>query len=321
MKYAPSLFIVVALASCQNNPPTPPTVSSLALSVGATSSAVIGEPVALSATATLSDGSQTGDKTITWTSSQPDIASIDASGTLSAKRLGTVDITASVDGVSASSRFVTNGLEVSAGSRVDKGFDGVGSAFVFRYRHPTPDAPSKVTVRVTGPDTWNANKVLTLDLVACKNAPLFRLYINRNVANLSAVAGTYQTSALVNGTAFTASARVDGAPAQGFATMSMNAAAIQRVTTGGTTEFQVNGSWAAIPNVGVYEVLARLKGNAIARDGFTKDMAVEFLNLTVQPELLQVAAHSLDVSNLCSETLVLPSSYNVSSDSKTLVLP
>lgn len=113
------------------------------------------------AVARASDGSVVTGKTMTWESSNPDVATIDANGVVTAKHFGETTIRARVDGV-AGNRAVTlrtYGLEAFAGIRDD----GSDTAMFFRYRTKTGRNPDKVSFTVTGPAGWNGGQSPAFD--------------------------------------------------------------------------------------------------------------------------------------------------------------
>ncbi|WP_219722145.1 Ig-like domain-containing protein [Deinococcus planocerae] len=108
------------------------------------------------AVAKAQDGSVLTGKTVTWESSNPDVASIDANGVVTAKHFGETTIRAMVDGVAGNrtATLRTYGLEVFAGIR-DGGSD---TAMFFRYRTKTGRNPAQVSFTVTGPAGWGGGQ-------------------------------------------------------------------------------------------------------------------------------------------------------------------
>ena len=89
--------------------PTPAGVAKVSVSLN-TSSITIGQTAQATATATDSTGNVLTDKTVTWSSSVPSVASITAAGVVTALAIGSANITATVDGKSASTSIsVTSG--------------------------------------------------------------------------------------------------------------------------------------------------------------------------------------------------------------------
>lgn len=114
-------------------------------------------PTAFRASARGADGSLLNGKTFTWSSSDPSVATVDASGNVTAKHFGTVTIRATADGVNGNSAAArTYGLEAFGGVR-DNGYD---TAFYLRYRTSTGTLPnqSAVVITLNGPADWNNNQ-------------------------------------------------------------------------------------------------------------------------------------------------------------------
>lgn len=111
-----------------------------------------------SAVARASDGTALTGKTVTWTSSNPDVATVDANGVVTAKHFGETIISAKVDGVAGNKTATlrTYGLEAFVGER-DTQYD---TAMFFRYRTATGTLPSsqKLTITVNGPAGWNGDQ-------------------------------------------------------------------------------------------------------------------------------------------------------------------
>ncbi|HEU4927157.1 MAG TPA: Ig-like domain-containing protein [Vicinamibacterales bacterium] len=96
------LTIALLSAGCQGKPspaaPTSPTVTSLTISSADT--LLTGAAVSFAATVTRSDGT-TQTVTPAWSSSSPDVATIDSAGRVDARAHGTTVVTATLEGVSA----------------------------------------------------------------------------------------------------------------------------------------------------------------------------------------------------------------------------
>ena len=112
-----------------------PGVTSITVNAPTSNALKINVPTGLTAVAKDSSGTVMT-KTFTWNSSDPNIASVDTNGMVTAKRFGTVTITASADGINgASSLQTTYGLEAIGGTKISTANPQIGTAFLARFRN------------------------------------------------------------------------------------------------------------------------------------------------------------------------------------------
>lgn len=122
----PPLTSILALASLVSlgcgdsttSPPESPVVTSVVVTPGAHTFVGRTGTVALSAQVTASDGSTVSGTSVTWTSSDPGVATVSPSGTVSAVAAGRVTITATVEGVSGTAEVTVGRLVTTAGGTV-----------------------------------------------------------------------------------------------------------------------------------------------------------------------------------------------------------
>jgi hypothetical protein len=91
-----------ALAACSDGSPTAPTVASVVVTPGTATLPAIGATVQLTARATDVSGAVVTGRPVNWTSADAGVASVDASGLVTGATIGSVVITATLEGVSGS---------------------------------------------------------------------------------------------------------------------------------------------------------------------------------------------------------------------------
>jgi hypothetical protein len=199
-----SLAIVLTLlfTAC---PGTSSVVSSIVVSG-------ISTPLKLGSTATLiakafdqSNLEMTG-QTFAWTSNNPDIASVDTNGTVTAKRLGTAKISATSSSIKGEISLKTFGLEVVGGTYIAS--DGVlGTAVTYKAIGADGNQPVAGTgLKITGPSGWRPGKPpvqLTLSAPRAWGLQFTGLY------KAVPVTGTYQAEMTINAQTFTISFDID----------------------------------------------------------------------------------------------------------------
>jgi hypothetical protein len=153
------MFLILALgiAACGSGVPT---VSTVSVSGPAGNALKIGEAVQFSAVAKDTAGKEMTDKTFTWASSDSNIASVDTSGKVTAKRFGKVKISASVDSKTGeSAEQTTFGLEASGGVSIYKQGEAPSMALLVRFRNAQDTGVVQNTTALTikGPTGWNNN--------------------------------------------------------------------------------------------------------------------------------------------------------------------
>ena len=162
------------VVGCGSTTPTTPTTSSAtvtALAIGAPPASLkAGDTFQLTATATLSNGqTATSGFTVTWASSDPDVASVSASGLVTAKADGKTTISAAANAVKASVEFLVRGGRtltgivtesaptisvMVAGARVtvtDGLYAGASATTDARGAFSLPDVNGVVNLRISAP--------------------------------------------------------------------------------------------------------------------------------------------------------------------------
>jgi Bacterial Ig-like domain (group 2) len=149
-------LLAAALTACPMTTPAP-TTSSVILAGPSAPALKIGATATFAASAKDSSGTVLT-RSFTWASSDPSIASVDANGIVTAKRLGDVKITASTDGKSGEARLKTYGLEAVGGTYTPN-TGTLGTALSFKVRGPDGNLPGVGTpFTITGPSTWRPGK-------------------------------------------------------------------------------------------------------------------------------------------------------------------
>lgn len=158
MKYTMILLFATAgvLTACMTSPP--PIILSMTVTGPSAPALKIGTTATFTATAKDASGNTLTGKTFTWASSDPSVASVDASGIVSAKRLGDAKISASADAKSGEANLNTYGLE-AVGGTYTAGDGTLGTAMSFKVRGPDGNLPAANTpFTVTGPNGWRPGK-------------------------------------------------------------------------------------------------------------------------------------------------------------------
>lgn len=89
-------------------PPAPPAVASIVVSPDSAVLQAVGQTVQFTATARTADGAVSTSANIAWTSSDPAVATVNATGLATAAHVGQISITASVGSISGSSRLTVS---------------------------------------------------------------------------------------------------------------------------------------------------------------------------------------------------------------------
>lgn len=124
---APRLLVglsALVVVSCTSDSPTPtepptPTATSIELSTGEVTFNSLGETTTLTATVRDQSGSVMSGQTVTWTSSDLDIASVAANGIVTAVRNGSATITATSGVASAAAQVTVDQVAVWVGLSTD----------------------------------------------------------------------------------------------------------------------------------------------------------------------------------------------------------
>jgi alpha-tubulin suppressor-like RCC1 family protein len=129
-----ALCLAAAIACKGGDAAAPIVLSSVAITAAADSVIFAGATATRVATVKDAAGTAIAGKTITWTSSVPTVASIDATGRVTARTLGTTQITATADGVASPSlqlrvivKFATAVGSIAAGDNFSCGIVDLGA--------------------------------------------------------------------------------------------------------------------------------------------------------------------------------------------------
>ncbi len=208
------LPLTFALLTACSGTPGPATLGTLTLG-GVSGPLQISSPAKLSVTAT-DTGGNTYVAAPTFTSSDPNVISVTADGTLSVRHLSTAPVVLSVtvDGRSASLTATTYGLDVAGGTYQLAGAATPGSTFIAVFRDAaghtvTSDTP----FTVQGPGSFNAGNPVTSTLYAVGPTGYALSYDSK----VPAISGTYTASLNVAGTAYSKTFSIDAAQLQPFA--------------------------------------------------------------------------------------------------------
>ncbi|ULH13962.1 Ig-like domain-containing protein (plasmid) [Deinococcus sp. KNUC1210] len=204
---------VLLLADCVNAGSTA-TLSTLILS-GIGNAILIGAPAKLAVTSTGSDGKPYAG-TPTFTSSDPNIVSVSADGTLTVKHLNVKPVTLTVteDGKSAALKVETFGLDAAGGTFLNsRNGSAPGYVFMLGFRdvtgHPLAD---RVVFRIQGPAAFNHGEPILRSMNKGGTTP--GSYAWESDASIPAVTGTYVASGLVGGVTYSKTFTIDAAQVQ-----------------------------------------------------------------------------------------------------------
>lgn len=101
--------LILGTAACSSNPTTTATLSSITIAPALPSPLPVGIPQVFIASGTYSDGRSGVDLSsqVTWTSSDPTIATISSTGLATAVAVGSTNITASLSGITSQTVTLT----------------------------------------------------------------------------------------------------------------------------------------------------------------------------------------------------------------------
>ncbi|PYE51048.1 Ig-like domain-containing protein [Deinococcus yavapaiensis] len=239
------LVLTLTLAAC-NTGPTTPTPSSIDLTgTPASNKAKVNGTYDLDATVKGTDGTTIPSATVTWTSSDTNVATVDANGVVTIKKLGdtSVTITASTGSVTRSVQLDTYGLDLAVGTynlAVTDTPTIFGTIFA-KVRRPDGTAPTPAAaVTLTGPTGWNNNQTVTLNVPAI-NLPN-KTFTAATYAS-PAVAGTYRATTTINGEVYEDTAVLDVAQVLPTPT---------NVTVTAASTTSVSATWNAVPGATTY---------------------------------------------------------------------
>lgn len=197
-----ALGLTALLASCTTTN-TPETDNNI--TVTGASTIAIGQTKALSAVG----GNVAGGGTVTWTSSDPELISVDASGKITAHHFSleaakkTVTITATSGDKTGTATIMPYGLDISCGTYVNSLAPEAKIAFYTRFRMSDgSNIGASTNYQVTGPGGFNEGK--TIQGMVFKSSSAGSLY-----GGTSAVTGTYNASLTVAGVNYTDTCALD----------------------------------------------------------------------------------------------------------------
>jgi Bacterial Ig-like domain (group 2) len=224
-----STVLATLVMACGGSPAVP-TISSVLVTGPTAATLKINEATAFIATAKDSSGAALTGKAFTWTSSDTNIATVDTGGVVTAKRLGTVKISATTESIKGESAVQTTyGLEMAGGVYKSQSF--TGTAFVSKLRLADGTTPN-ATINITGPSGWNtAGTPVNLSHIPGSWGIDFTWR-----GSIPAVAGTYQATTTVAGNSFTGSFEINPSSEISLST---------GVTISGITSTQADVSWTA----------------------------------------------------------------------------
>ncbi len=310
-----ALTVSLTLVACGGTP-SPSTVT---VTGPTTNGLKIGEATAF--TASFKDGSGTAvtGKTFTWTSSASDITDVDASGNVTAKRFGTVTITATADGISgASATQKTYGLEVVGGTSDTTTFISggrLGLAVLFRLRGlNASDIPAATpfTVSYSGPSVWNGGASVSRGIWQTGTGGVS--FWDEPAPTKTVVSGTYQasTSLTIAGvtTAYTTSFIVDATQTQPRAT------AIAQTSA---TATDVTASWTAASGARYYRMYVVDTSGTQTKNAFTSSSNAALTGLSLNKSLTNyVIVGAMNFNYTAGLDVVAPAQFNIGYDFKQL---
>ncbi len=190
-----SIFATLVMA-CGGGGTTTPTASSVLVSGPAAATLKINEGTAFTAVAKDSSGAAITGKAFTWASSDTNIATVDTGGIVTAKRIGTVKISATTESITGEGAVQkTYGLEMSGGLYKDPTSTVPGTAFIAKLGLADGTNPVTATIiTVIGPSGWNAGGI---SVTSSYPASQGFTYFFRSL--IPAINGTYVATATVSG--------------------------------------------------------------------------------------------------------------------------
>ncbi len=232
-------IFALALTACPGT--TTPTVSSVTVTAPSSNALKINEAVQFNAVAKDSGSAEIPSKTFTWVSSDPNVATVDTNGMVTAKRFGTIKITASVEGKSGESASQTTfGLEAIGGTRTTLGNTSTQVAFLARFRKADGSGPVGAGVlTLKGPTGWNNNQPDTTNYTGYDKFVWWR----SGIGSTNAITGTYSLETTVDGTIFNSSFQID-------ATKTIESPS--SITPSDVTTTSISASWSAITGANSY---------------------------------------------------------------------
>jgi hypothetical protein len=267
----------------------------------------IGKPISLSAIAKDTSGQTLPGRAFTWASSDPSVMTVDAGGTVIARRLGTSSISVKVDDKTATTGTVsTYGLEVVGGTNLlAAGLFGVtqetvGTLYTIRIRDVNGNKPTGTgTGQINGPSGWNANNPYSI-------SPQSALASYSN--SIPAITGIYKISLNFAGTTYNSTFSIDSSKRISYATgISMTSIKLDSIT----------GSWNSVQGSTGY--FAGDCANAIGWAGNVSSQTV-----TISPPYVKGEKHTFCVSTRDFDlnlTLRMPDQANSSWNRVEFLVP
>lgn len=302
--------LAFALTACPTTPTPAVTAASVTVTAPAGNALKIGQAVQFSASAKDPSGNALT-RTLTWASSDPAVASVDANGNVTAKKFGTVNITATADSATGFSPIQTTyGLEAIGGTfnrpyitpSVDS--DPISVAFFFRFRKADGSGPSATfNITVTGPSGWNNNAPFTIN-----DWGFGTPYYAWGNTDGKAVTGAYTLSTTIDGAAYSSSFNVDATDVLPATTVTPSAASASGAT----------GTWTSVAGAALYQAniqdvnTATFIPQRVYTTATTATITGASLN-TSNPYRFSVAAFSFNTRDfLTGTTGPLPAKFNES---------
>jgi Divergent InlB B-repeat domain/Carboxypeptidase regulatory-like domain/Bacterial Ig domain/Phosphodiester glycosidase/Glucodextranase, domain B/Bacterial Ig-like domain (group 2) len=239
---------------------------------------------------------------ITWVSSDPALASVDANGVVTGKRWGTVTISATVGGKTGTVTGKTYGMQALGGTYNHPGAPApnVGTGYFVGFKDKTGVTPdlTGIKVKITGPAAWNGGAPY-LD-------GAFYAYAS-GAHSVPAVTGTYRVDATVGSESFFTAFSIDAS----------QQLARPEPTTSETSSIAFTVNWAAISGAINYNSYIVNQANTVYTSGWLPQVAssYRFTNVDLDPAVNQgvaVQAWSTDWQANIEQSANWPAQVNLS---------
>jgi Bacterial Ig-like domain (group 2) len=308
-------IFALALTACPGS--TPPAVSSVTVTAPSSNALKINEAVQFNAVAKDSGNAEIAGKTFTWLSSDPNIASVDANGMVTAKRFGVVTVTASVDGINGVSGIQTTfGLEAIGGTNnrpyitASATTGPITTASYFRFKKADGKGPtSSINLSLKGPSGWNGDAPLALNDWGF-GTPYASWFTGAPVA----VTGLYTLSTTIEGINYSSSFNIDA---------NDSLPAITGITPSAASASGVTGTWAAVAGSKAYQLSIQDSNGELDQRIWTLNTTATITGTTMNTAnvyRLIVGAYSMNPRTIASATTdLLPSKFNVSRNRANIV--
>jgi Bacterial Ig-like domain (group 2) len=298
-----SMFAALVMA-CGGGGTTTPTVSSVLVSGPTAATLKINEGTAFTAIAKDSSGAAVIGKAFTWTSSDTNIATVDTGGIVTAKRIGTVKISAITESINGESAVQTTyGLEMAGG--VFKNLSLTGTSFIGKFRLADGSAP-QVVINVSGPDGWNSGGSpvnLTLSPTTWGIGHFWD-------GTIGAIAGTYQATTTVNASNYATTFEIN--PGN-------NIALATGITVSNATKTQADVSWTAPTGASGYVATIWLDNPSPTADTIvpgantrTVNTSLQFRGITLDPAKQYYVIVKATNAAWSPDNPPIPSQFNLS---------